>query len=177
MFFRHHSLIVGTDLHCGPNNVIVLTYVNMTELFIGAYKKLLKERREWYKNIKEIYCPILKENIVFNSKGFHHLVYPNGKMRPIKEQMYKLGLLPLAIPVIKNATKVFRYEKCFVKDLGKEAEFWTLKEFAGVQGTLTSVILRRIGTGNITFFSIMKKKDRRMICKIKKTPSGRRWSF
>ena len=90
------------------------------------YKKLLEERRIWYTSIKKVYCPILKEYIVFNSKGFHHLIYPNGKRRPQKEQMYKLGLLPLIIPVIKNSTKISKYEKCFVKDLGKEAEFCVL---------------------------------------------------
>jgi hypothetical protein len=99
----------------------------------------------------------LKEYIIFNSKGFHHLIYPNGKRRPQKEQMYKLGLLPLIIPVIKNSTKISKYEKCFVKDLGKEAEFWTLIEIVGKKKTLAKVILRRIGTGNITFLSVMKK--------------------
>ncbi len=104
---------------------------------MGSYKKLLEERRAWYKNIKKVYCPILKESVVFNSKGFHHLVYPSGKMRPIKEQMYKLGLLPLVIPVIKNAKKIYKYEKCFVKNLGKEVEFWTLKEVVGKRKTVT----------------------------------------
>jgi hypothetical protein len=124
---------------------------------MDSYKKLLEERRTWYKSIKKVYCPILKEYIIFNSKGFHHLIYPNGKRRPQKEQMYKLGLLPLIIPVIKNSTKISKYEKCFVKDLGKEAEFWTLIEIVGKKKTLAKVILRRIGTGNITFLSVMKK--------------------
>jgi len=125
------------------------------------YKKLLEERRIWYTSIKKVYCPILKEYIVFNSKGFHHLIYPNGKRRPQKEQMYKLGLLPLIIPVIKNSTKISKYEKCFVKDLGKEAEFWVLMEIVGKQNTLTKVILRRVGTGNITFLSVMKIQNKK----------------
>lgn len=90
---------------------------------MGNYKKLLEERRIQYKNIGKVYCPILKEYIVFNSKGFYHLTYPSGKMRPIKEQMYKLGLLPLVIPVIKNAKKVYKYKKIFVKNLGKKQNF------------------------------------------------------
>ena len=124
-----------------------------------SYKKLLEKRRTWYKKIKKVYCPILKECVIFNSKGFHHLVYPNGKWRPVKEQMYKLGLLPLVIPVIKNAKKIYKYEKYFVKDSGKEAEFWTLKEIVGKRKAVTKVILRRVGTGNITFLSVMKRKD------------------
>ncbi len=92
---------------------------------MDSYKKLLEERRTWYKNIGKVYCPILKEYIIFNSRGFNHLIYPNGKWRPKKEQMYKLGLLPLVIPVIKNSIEIYTFKKCFVKDLGKEAEFWT----------------------------------------------------
>jgi hypothetical protein len=126
-----------------------------------SYKKLLEERRTWFKNIGKVFCPILKEYIIFNSRGFNHLVYPNGKWRPKKEQMYKLGLLPLIIPVIKNSTKISQYEKCFVKDLGKEAEFWALIETVGKQKTLTKVILRRVGTGNITFLSVMKLQDKK----------------
>jgi len=126
------------------------------------YKKLLEERRTCYKSIGKVYCPILKEYVVFNSKGFNHLIYPNGKWRPKKEQKYKLGLLPLVIPVIKSSTKISKYEKCFVKDLGKEAEFWTLTEIVGKQNTPIKVILRRIGTGNITFLSVMKKQDKKI---------------
>lgn len=146
---------------------------------MGKYKDLLRKRRNWYKNIKKIYCPVLKQDVFFTSKGFHHLIYPGGKMRPIKEQMYKLGLLPLAIPVIKNAKKIYKYEKSFIKDLGKEAEFWILRETVGRQKTLTKVILRRVGTGNIIFLSIMKKSDKRkrIWSKIKKTIRRKRWSF
>lgn len=128
---------------------------------MDKYKKLLEERRAWYKSIGEIYCPILKEYIIFNSKGFNHLVYSKRKWRTKKEQMYKLGLLPLVPAVIKNATKVSNYRKCFVKSLNKETEFWTLTEIVGKQQTLTIVILRRVGTGNITFLSVMKKQDKK----------------
>ncbi|MCK4355012.1 hypothetical protein KAW43_01500 [Candidatus Parcubacteria bacterium] len=144
---------------------------------MGKYKKLLEKRRRWYKSIKKVYCPVLKQDVFFTSKGFHHLVYPNGKMRPIKEQMYKLGLLPLVIPVIKGAKKIHKYEKSFIKDLGKNAEFWTLKEVVGQQETLAKVILRKVGTGNIIFLSVMKKNDKKIWSKIKKTIHRRKWSF
>ena len=128
---------------------------------MGSYKKLLEERRTWYKKIKKVYCPILKECVMFTSKGFHHLIYPSGKWRPVKEQMYKLGLLPLIIPVIKNAKTIYKYEKCSNKVLDKEVEFWTLKEIVGKRKAVTKVILKRVGTGNITFLSVMKKRDKK----------------
>jgi len=141
---------------------------------MGKYKTLLEKRRKWFKSIKKVYCPILKEEVHFTSKGFYHLTYPGGKMRPIKEQMYKLGLLPLVIPVIKNAKKIEKYEKSLVK--GKEVELWILKEIVGRQGTLIKVVLRRVGTGKIIFLSVMKKRKKKLSFKIKKALL-RRWPF
>ena len=148
-----------------------LIFDGIIRLNMGKYKDLLEERRSWYKTIKKVYCPVLKQDVFFTSKGFHHLIYPSGKMRPVREQMYKLGLLPLAIPVIKNAKQVYQYKKSLIKNLGKEAEYWRLKEITGRQKVLTAVVLRRIGTGNIIFFSIMKKcnKKKGIWSKIKKT--------
>jgi len=88
--------------------------------------------------------------------------------------MYKLRLLPLVIPVIRNSIKISQYKKCFVKDLGKEAEFWTLTQIVGKQKTLTKVILRRIGTGNITFLSVMKIQNKKKPDKNKK-PLFKEW--
>ena len=60
--------------------------------------------REVYNNVGKIFCPILNVDIVFNAKGFHHLLYkPDGTARDVNEVIYKLKLFPLAIPVIKNA--------------------------------------------------------------------------
>ena len=39
-----------------------------------------------YNAIGHVFCPILKKDIVFNAKGFHHLRYkPDGTPRTIKE--------------------------------------------------------------------------------------------
>ena len=128
-----------------------------------SFQEFLKEKRAWYKTIGEVHCPVLNADIHFNSKGFYHLRYDSfGKARNIKEQKYKLGLLPLVIPVIKNATGVYEYKKeQYSKPLGKYFEIWELKEVAGKQDTTVSVILRRIGTGNITFLSVWKKGDKK----------------
>jgi hypothetical protein len=128
----------------------------------AEFQELLKERKAWYKTVGKVYCPILNEYIFFNSKGFYHLRYDTfGKARTRSEQAYKMGLLPLVIPVIKNATKIHDYKKQqYSKPLGKYFEIWELKEVVGSQKTLVSVVLRRIGTGNITFLSVWKKRDK-----------------
>ncbi len=127
-----------------------------------SHGEFIKAKRAWYKKIKKIYCPILNEDVVFNSRGFYHLRYDSfGKQRSIKEQKYKLGLLPLVIPVIKCATSIYEYKKQqYSKPLGKYFEIWELKEPVGQNKIIVSVVLRRIGDGNIHFLSVWKKKEK-----------------
>ena len=95
------------------NFLIILPHLNKSDeesiiYLVTSFKQLLRERRTWYKTIGKIYCPILNEDVIFNSKGFYHLRYDSAKReRKIKE-----------------------------------------------------VVLRRIGTGNITFLSVWKKQDK-----------------
>lgn len=129
---------------------------------MADFKQLLRERRAWYKTIGKVHCPILNEDVVFNSKGFYHLRYDGAKReRKVKEQMYKLGLLPLVIPVIANATRVVEYKKGqYSERLDKYYEIWELNAIVGQQNTSVTVVLRRIGTGNITFLSVWKKQSK-----------------
>jgi len=92
-----------------------------------------------------------------------------GRPRSIGEQMYKMGLLPLAIPVIKNATNIeYRKARATIsrkkkdgKMLVKDIEYWGLTDHVGKQNVKVKVVLRRIGNGKIIFWSIIKKqKDR-----------------
>ena len=128
------------------------------------FKELIKQRRAWYKTIGKIKCPILNEEVVFNSKGFYHLRYDSfGKARSVPEQQYKIGLLPLVIPVIKNVTKIFDYKKeQYSKPLKKFFEIWELRAVVGKSDpALVCVVLRRIGNGNITFLSVYKRGGRK----------------
>lgn len=133
-------------------------------MFDKTHKKFIEEKRTWYKTIGKVWCPILNQNIVFNAKGFYHLRYDSfGKERTKQEQKYKLGLLPLVIPVIKCATNIHEYKKeQYSKPLGKHFEIWELKEIVGQQRLLVSVVLRRIGNGDITFLSVWKKKTKKL---------------
>ena len=127
-----------------------------------AFVNFLREKRAWYKTIKKVYCPILGKEVVFNSKGFRHLRRDSfHKARNVKEQTYKLGLLPLVIPVLKTARKIKEYkQQQYSKPLGKYFEVWELEAVVGKQNTRVSVVLRKIGDGNITFLSVWKAKDK-----------------
>ena len=132
----------------------------MTE---SPYQELMEERKALYKTIRKCYCPILKTEVIFNSKGFHHLLYDGfGKARSRKARMFKVGLLPLVVPVLKSATSIHEYQPPkFSKQLNKYVEYWKLQAVVGKRSTTTFIILRRVGTGNITFHSVWKKRDKK----------------
>jgi hypothetical protein len=126
-----------------------------------TYEELVREHRAWFKAVRKTYCPLLNEDIHFTSKGFYHLLHDGlSHPRSRKERMYRLGLIPLVIPVIKSASKVLEYKKEYSKKLGKIVEYWKLQETVGKHATLVSIILRKIGTGQINFYSVWKKKDK-----------------
>ena len=136
------------------------------------YHEFIKEKRTWYKAVGKSFCLILKEDVFFTSKGFQHLLYDGlGHARSRKERMYRVGLLPLVIPVLKSATKIEDYKSpTFSKPLAKMVEFWTLQSVVGKRKILVTVILRKVGTGKIHFYSVWKRKE-------KKTKKPSRWRF
>ena len=80
------------------------------------YEKLMKERRAFYDTIKKCHCPLLNEDILFNARGFHHLKWDGqGHPRSRKEQMYRVGLIPLIKPVIENALRYMIIESIIQK--------------------------------------------------------------
>lgn len=124
------------------------------------YEKLVTDKKTWYKKLKPIFCHVIDKEVHFNSKGFNHLFYDGtGKGRSNQERIYRLNLLPLAIPVIKKTNTIVKYKKEFTKSLGREVEYWRIKETVGKSDAIVTVILRRIGTGNVTFHSIFKRKN------------------
>ncbi len=94
------------------------------------------ERKEkaWtiYNTQRSIYNPYLKNQIVFNSDGFHHLQFSARRERNKREQLLKFSLLPLAI------------------------EYWAFIAIVGKNNQIKiRTVLRRVGDGNITFWSVM----------------------
>lgn len=127
------------------------------------YKKLLEKRRREYKNCSSIFCPCIKEGINFNSEGFNHLQFKtNGTPRKQAERIYKLNLLPLAILTIKLADKVEKYshKKLIIKKKGnrtkKDIQYWAISALIDKKRGRIKVILRKVGSGKIHFWSIMK---------------------
>jgi hypothetical protein len=127
------------------------------------------ERKEKAKVIylakKEIYNPYFQRNIVLNSDGFHHLQFSARRERNKREQLLKFSLLPLALEIIKKSGTIQEYRKILTpigeksKKEGsipvKEIEYWGLVAIVGSKSIKVKTILRRVGDGNITFWSVM----------------------
>ena len=134
---------------------------NQTDYF----NKRKEKAREIFSAQKTIYSPYFKMNIVLNSDGFHHLQYSSRVERSKKEQLLKFSLLPIGLDIIKKSGTIQEYRK-LLTPVGKpsvmngsvsmkEVEYWGLAAIVGDNMIKMRTILRRVGDGNITFWSVM----------------------
>ncbi len=131
------------------------------------YKEFYKRSEEFFNKNKEVYCPYFDCRVVFSSDGFHHLRYSARCERDKNEQIFKFSFLPAAINIIKKSGTVQEYRKELVSvnkkpdksglTLQKIAEYWGFVAIVGKEKKMIriKVILKRIGDGNIIFWSIM----------------------
>ncbi len=114
---------------------------------------------------KNAYNPYFKTEVIFNSDGFHHLQFSARRERNKQEQLLKFSLLPLAIRIIKDSGTLQEYRKTMCpigkkskRDgsvLMKQIEYWGFIAIIGENRVKIRTILRRIGDGNIIFWSVM----------------------
>ena len=122
------------------------------------------EAKKLYDSQRENYNPFFKSNITFSSDGFHHLQFSARRERNKSEQILKFRLLPLAIGIIRNSGTLQEYRKNLLgigkkgKDglrKTKEVEYFGFIAIVGKEKIKIRVVLRRVGDGNITFWSVM----------------------
>ncbi len=112
-----------------------------------------------------IYSPYFKTDIILNSDGFHHLQFSARRERNKNEQALKFSLLPLALEIIRKSGTVQEYRK-ILAPIGKksprdgsvkmkEVEYWGLVAIVGSKKIKVKTILRRVGDGHTTFWSVM----------------------
>lgn len=71
---------------------------------IGKEAKLNKKYLTLYKSWKKIYCPALKNNVHFTSKGWQHI--QQEKWRTKSEKETRLKLLPVAKNILGETTTI-----------------------------------------------------------------------
>ena len=128
-----------------------------------------KEKKDKAKAIfdaeREIYCPYFQTRVVLNSDAFHHLQFSARREREKKSQLLKFSLLPLALDIVRKSGTIQEYRK-ILTPIGKpssrdgsitmkEVEYWGLVAIVREKNVKVRVVLRRVGTGNVTFWSVM----------------------
>jgi hypothetical protein len=138
----------------------------MKEIPQEQFERTKERARNLYHSIREIYNPYFASRITLNSDGFHHLEFSARRARTKEEQYLKFRLLSRALEVIRKSGTVQEYRKSLVR-VGKpskrdgltpmkEAEYWGFVAIVGTSHSIKiRVIVRKIGAGNLTFWSVM----------------------
>lgn len=141
---------------------------------LSRHKKFLAETDLLYKSVGEVVCPFFGKAVTFNSDGFHHLQFSADRERGKPEQMLKFTLFKkYAVEILKNSGTVQEYRKT-MEPGGKRrysrkeadminAEYWGFVSIVGAEGSKerVKVIVRRVGTGNPHFWSVMPAQHHR----------------
>ena len=129
------------------------------------FEQKKEKAKEIFISQRSVYNPYFKSQVFFNSDGFHHLQFSARRERNKKEQLLKFSLLPLAINIIKHSGTLQEYRTGLVavskkgKDglrRMKETEYWGFVAIVGQSKIIKiRVVLRRVGDGNIIFWSVL----------------------
>lgn len=148
-------------------------------------EKIKSDSKEYYRTLESIVCPALNETITFKSVGFNHIIYQKANHeRERSSQVLRFKLLPLAVKLIGLSTTYQEYEKIIQKltierhgvkiHQNKRVIFWGL--IAIINNRKIKVILRKVGNGDIHFWSIIpswttnKTRDGKLFSTMKGNP-------
>lgn len=117
------------------------------------FKDLYTQSKLKYENFESVICPALNIKVNFNAKGFNHLTFKNPRNpRNIGDQMNRLKLLDLMFEFIQHTNTFQEYEKIETEGQ-KVKEYWGL--IAIYKNKKLKVILRKIGNGEVHFWSVI----------------------
>ena len=118
-----------------------------------------------YDERRVIHSPFFKDDIVLNADGFHHLRYSARHERNKEEQVLKFTLLPLGLHILKTAATLQEYRRLLIPvgSPGKRdgltpmkiIEWWGFVAIFVKQDIKVRVIVRKVGDGNLHFWSVM----------------------
>ncbi|GAB4026707.1 MAG: hypothetical protein Fur0011_2970 [Candidatus Microgenomates bacterium] len=114
-----------------------------------------EEAREEYKKIGEVACPAFpNEMVVFNAKGFSHLMYQGSskeKARPEKEARNRVELVGRAVKLLRMMP--LPQEESTYEFEGKKYRYWAFE--AVVDDKRIKVVVRQCGNGKKHFWSVI----------------------
>ncbi len=131
---------------------------------IEDFETIKLKAEQTYKTFGEVYCPYLKEKVIFNSFGLEHLKFKqHRKARSEQDQSMRFKLLYLIPEVIKAShtlqgileTKRFEYIKVNNR-WERILKIVTYYEFIAVIGrNRIKVVIKQIGNNQKIFWSII----------------------
>ena len=134
------------------------------EIDNNTFSEKKEKAKRLYETQPPIRNPYFGQVINLNAEGFHHLQFSANRERDKKEQLLKFSLLPLAFDILKKAGTVQEYRTELIP-VGKRSsrgevsmkhvEYWGFDAIVGDNKIKIRTILRRIGAGNIIFWSVM----------------------
>lgn len=128
------------------------------------YWKTRKKAKKLYETFKPVKCVAVDNQLItFPTSGFYHLIFKGRKTRSRKEQICKMKHLKQAYEIISKSSMHQEYdvrqakyiirEKGLKKEVTTETQYWGLVAITG--GKRIKVILKKSGTGNYQFWSVM----------------------
>ena len=123
-----------------------------------VFQKEKAKAKALYQTERVIYSPYFKKNIYLTQTGFRHLQVVGKRKREHNEQLFKLKFLRLGLEIIKTSSTIQEYRTGEFHDkhgLVKQAKYWGMIAIIGKDNLKIRVVLRRVGNGKITFWSVM----------------------
>ena len=128
-----------------------------------AIRDLKEKTHKLYKRVGSLWCKALKENVVFNRHGWVHLSFErNGKRRYPKD-------LKLRHYLFNFVHEVVRYSQFYVVSRGsvnsrrgikRKVCYFELVHFIKRERIYVSVILRKIESGKLHYYSVRRATNR-----------------
>ena len=133
-------------------------------LDINDFEKVKTKGEELYKEISEVYCPFLKEKIIFNTQGLEHLKFKRREKTRLEQDQYmRFKLIHLAPEILKTShtlqgkLQTKKFERVRVHSRTENIlKIVTYYEFiALVNRDRVKVIVKQIENGEKFFWSII----------------------
>jgi hypothetical protein len=152
---------------------------------ISNYEKIREDARQLYNEARPVHSPALDDQVRFTAEGFNHIVFKGPRReRERTSQVMRFKLLPRAVRLIAHANTFQEFEET-IKEFevkarkkrvkkSKSVRYWGI--IAIFEGRKIKVILRRIGDGQLHFWSIVpawttnKHRDARFVSTMKGNP-------
>lgn len=128
----------------------------------NGYEEAKRKARECYGKIGRIWCPALNDFVMFNTAGFHHLIWKRKKPRRRSEQIKRFSLISDAKTIIISSTAASEhrsteayyetYRRGKRRTIVSRADFWSFTE--NWNGKTITVVIRQFRGGKKHFFSV-----------------------